>query len=198
MEAAEQDEVAVGQLPAARGGGHTKKRALKNKALSVSFCEKDLKDYVTGFHKRKKKRRKEAKQQQEAAERRKRVEQRKRQKLEREYAIYGVAPPATADGEEQEEDEEIETIPSVSGTALYDNGDIKVTVTTSKISKEEEDNPIKKPAIEASAPSTVATKKHNIPVSKKKPMKKAARQKPRPKKQKRREGKKGKGGKKRR
>ncbi|KAL6538633.1 hypothetical protein OROGR_012621 [Orobanche gracilis] len=57
---------------------HIKKRALKNKSLSVSFDEKDLKDYVTGFHKRKKKRRKEAMQKQEEAERRKRIEQRKK------------------------------------------------------------------------------------------------------------------------
>jgi len=41
-------------------GRHIRKRALKNKALSVKFNEKDLRDYVTGFHKRKKKRRKEA------------------------------------------------------------------------------------------------------------------------------------------
>jgi len=59
-----------------RKTGHVKKRALKNKALAISFDEKDLKDYVTGFHKRKKKRRKEANKQQEEALRRKRNEER--------------------------------------------------------------------------------------------------------------------------
>ena len=66
-----------GQTPRIRGR-HIKKRALKNKALTVSFDEKDLKDFVTGFHKRKKKRRKEAQQQLEEAHRRKRIEARKK------------------------------------------------------------------------------------------------------------------------
>ncbi|XP_041015353.1 uncharacterized protein LOC121258071 [Juglans microcarpa x Juglans regia] len=65
-------------------GRHIKKRALKNKALAVSFNEKHLKDYVSGFHKRKKKRRKEAQKQQEKADRRKRIEQRKKRKFEKE------------------------------------------------------------------------------------------------------------------
>ncbi|KAE8656551.1 Riboflavin kinase/FMN hydrolase [Hibiscus syriacus] len=85
--------------PSKPRGRHIKKRATKNKALSVSFNEKDLRyhyhthntsyistvdrgkkincelirDYVTGFHKRKKKRRKEAQKKQEQAERRKKV-----------------------------------------------------------------------------------------------------------------------------
>lgn len=67
---------AVQQAP--RKGGHLKKRALKNKALGITFDEKDLKDYVTGFHKRKKKRRKEAQKQQQEALRRKRNEERKK------------------------------------------------------------------------------------------------------------------------
>jgi len=61
-----------------RKGTHLKKRALKNKALGITFNEKDLKDYVTGFHKRKKKRRKEAQKQQDEALRRKRSEERKK------------------------------------------------------------------------------------------------------------------------
>jgi ribosomal RNA-processing protein 17 len=59
-----------------RKTGHVKKRALKNKALGITFDEKDLKDFVTGFHKRKKKRRKVAQKQQEDAKRRKRNEER--------------------------------------------------------------------------------------------------------------------------
>lgn len=61
-----------------RKGAQLKKRALKNKALGITFNEKDLNDYVTGFHKRKKKRRKEAQKQQNEALRRKRNDERKR------------------------------------------------------------------------------------------------------------------------
>ncbi|XVE51250.1 hypothetical protein DITRI_Ditri02bG0024900 [Diplodiscus trichospermus] len=56
-------------------GRHIQKRALKNKSLSVSLNENDLRDYVTGFHKRKKKLRKESQKKQEEAERRKPMEQ---------------------------------------------------------------------------------------------------------------------------
>ncbi|KAF5186533.1 ribosomal RNA-processing protein 17-like, partial [Thalictrum thalictroides] len=59
------------------GSLHIKKRALKNKALAISFNDKDLKDFVGGFHKRKKKRRKEAQQQIKAKDRLKRIEKRK-------------------------------------------------------------------------------------------------------------------------
>ncbi|KAL0300751.1 UNVERIFIED_CONTAM: hypothetical protein Sradi_6351900 [Sesamum radiatum] len=116
---------------------HIKKRALKNKTLSVSFNEKDLKDFVTGFHKRKKKRRKEALQKQEEADRRKRIEQRKKnfwqsvvtfiltlmfqRKLERDFVMFGGAPPDSgtdapeSDGEHDgDEDEDGEPVPSVS------------------------------------------------------------------------------------
>ncbi|KAL4276545.1 hypothetical protein AHAS_Ahas20G0217900 [Arachis hypogaea] len=91
---------------------HLKKRALKNKSLSVSFNEKDLKDYVTGFHKRKKKRRKEAQKQQEEVLRRKRSEERKKRKLEREFVLYGCAP-TNADAEPDETDEHQEDIDQV-------------------------------------------------------------------------------------
>ncbi|KAK3013399.1 hypothetical protein RJ639_009460 [Escallonia herrerae] len=107
-----------GQLPRIRAR-HIKKRSLKNKSLSVSFNEKDLKDYVTGFHKRKKKRRKEAQHQLEEVERRKRIERRKKRKLERE-SVYGEAPSDTGAepdevGEDDEPEKENELITSVSG-----------------------------------------------------------------------------------
>ncbi|XP_050148200.1 ribosomal RNA-processing protein 17-like isoform X3 [Malus sylvestris] len=57
---------------------HIKKRALKNKALVVTFNEKELSDFVSGFPKRKKKRRKEAEKKQGEALRRKRLELRKK------------------------------------------------------------------------------------------------------------------------
>ncbi|PIN15489.1 hypothetical protein CDL12_11873 [Handroanthus impetiginosus] len=176
---------------------HIKKRALKNKSLSVSFNEKDLKDYVSGFHKRKKKRRKEAMQKQEAAERRKRIEQRKQRKLERDFVMYGGAvldsgEDAAESDEEDEHDEDGELVASVSGTMMYDNGDMQVTVTTSEISREEE-YPIHRPEVARTQPVEVYEKsKHTIPVSRKKQLKKVSKKRSRPKPQSKRDKKKGK------
>ncbi|XP_050370174.1 ribosomal RNA-processing protein 17 [Argentina anserina] len=181
-------------------GRYINKRALKNKAIAFTFNEKDLCDFVSGFHKRKKKRRKEAEKQQGEALRRKLLELRKKRKLEKELALFGGAPPAAAEGEEdenvegdasQEEDEDSEPDAPISGTTTYDNDEIKVTVTTSEISQEEEVHPVKKP--EAVVPETVgAYKKHNVPVSKKKPLKKVGKRKSGPKMQKKRDKRKGK------
>lgn len=168
------------QVPKVRGR-HIKKRALKNKALSVSFDEKDLKDYVTGFHKRKKKRRKEAEKNQEEAQRRKRLEERKKRRLEREIVLYGGAPTPTdsapVEGEEYcEDDEEREPVAPIAGTTMYDNGDLEVTVTTSEISHEAENLPSEKTP--AAVPHFIGVdKKHQIPVSKCKSFKKVAKQK---------------------
>ncbi|XP_059659632.1 ribosomal RNA-processing protein 17 [Cornus florida] len=177
---------------------HIKKRALKNKALSVSFDEKDLRDYVTGFHKRKKKRRKEAQEQLQEVVRRKRIDARKKRKLEREYVQSGGAPPDTVAepdecGEQSEHDEEIEPIPSVSGTTMYDNGDVKVTVTTSEISREEE-SPYERSEAPAAPISVGAAekKKHKMQVSKKKPFKKVSKHRSRSKTQNKRDKRKGK------
>ncbi|KAJ4833897.1 hypothetical protein Tsubulata_032930 [Turnera subulata] len=175
----EMEEVAAIQIKPTRAG-HIKKRALKNKSLSVSFDEKDLRDYVTGFHKRKKKRRKEAHKHQEEAARRKRIEQRKKRKLEKEFALYGGAPPSTDkasdEGDLQNEDEEDgEPLASVNGTTMYDNGEMQVTVTTSEISRDEdEDEPSEK--IPAAVPRfTGAHKSQTLSVSKKKSFKKVQR-----------------------
>ncbi|XP_057471302.1 LOW QUALITY PROTEIN: ribosomal RNA-processing protein 17 [Actinidia eriantha] len=164
------------------GARHIKKRALKNKALSVSFDEKDLQDYVTGFHKRKKKRRKEAQLQLQEVQRRKRIEGRKKRKLEREFALYGGAPAEASagpdeDGDNSEHDEESDPVPSISveGTTMYDNGDVQFTVKTSEISREEEEkSPSKGP--QAAAPKLIGgdVKKHSVPVNKKKPFKRVA------------------------
>lgn len=178
---AEAEVALVGQPPVNRVQ-HISKRALRNKALSVTFNEKDLRDYVGGFHKRKKKRRKEALKQQGEAERRKRLEDRKRRRKEKEYALFGGAPPeddAKSVGEDLEQNDEMELNPSISGTTSYENGDMTVTVTTSKIiHEEEEEYPVEKSA-PLTPVSTGAVKKHNIPVSKKKPFKKATKGKSR-------------------
>ncbi|KAI7745364.1 hypothetical protein M8C21_000161 [Ambrosia artemisiifolia] len=169
---------------------HIKKRALKNKALSVSFNEKDLSDFVTGFHKRKKKRRKEAQNQQQEALRRKRIELRKKRKQDREYVLYGGAPPDPEgesnnneaeednnddDDDDDEEDEVEEENPtSVSGTKVYDTGNVKVLVTTSEISREDD-------VVEIPKLPLGSEKKSNLPVIKKKPLKKVERRRSRPK-----------------
>ncbi|KAK2977124.1 hypothetical protein RJ640_017648 [Escallonia rubra] len=190
-----EEEGAGGQLPHIRAR-HIKKRSLKNKSLSVPFNEKDLKDYVTGFHKRKKKRRKEAQHQLEEVERRKRIERRKKRKLERE-SVYGEAPsdPGAEPNEIDEDDEpekENELIASVSGTKMYDNGDVKVMVTTSEISHEEEALSAKQQGAVPRLTGGSENKKSNVPVSKKKQFKRVARKRSRPKPQSKRDKKKGK------
>ncbi|XP_022848223.1 ribosomal RNA-processing protein 17 [Olea europaea var. sylvestris] len=193
-EAAATDEAAT-QTPRSRAP-HIKKRALKNKSLSISFNEKDLMDYVTGFHKRKKKRRKEALEKQELALRRKRIEARKKRKLEREFAIYGGAAPDSGIGsdgsdEDNEGDEEAEPVASVAGTTMYDNGDMQVTVTTSEIPREQESN-----ILEGSRPRSIEglekSKQSIIHLSKKQQLKKASKKRSRPKPQSKRDKKKGK------
>ncbi|XP_011086113.1 ribosomal RNA-processing protein 17 [Sesamum indicum] len=196
------DEAAAGDgAPGPLGvrARHIKKRALKNKTLSVSFNEKDLKDFVTGFHKRKKKRRKEALQKQEEAERRKRIEQRKKRKLDRDFVLFGGAPPdsgtdaAESDDEhDSDEDEGGEPVPSVSGMTTYDNGNVQVTVMTSEIAREEE-YPINRP--EVGGPESVEVfdkRKQRAPVARKKQLKKAPKKRSRAKTQSKRDKRKGK------
>ncbi|EEF37694.1 ribosomal RNA-processing protein 17 [Ricinus communis] len=180
------------QLPATRTP-HIKKRVLKNKALAVSFNEKDLRDFVTGFHKRKKKRRKEAQKQQEEVLRRKRIEERKKRKLERQLVLYGGAPPPSDESDEDHgDDQDIETIASVNGTVEYVNEDVKVTVTTSEISREDEDG--QGGVMQKAVPPTVTgvEKRHNLAVSKKKPFKKVSKHKARSNTHNKRDRKKGK------
>lgn len=78
------------------------------------------------------------------------------------------------------------------GTSTYDNGDLKVTVTTSEISREDEAFPIEKIGERAVAQSVTAQRKHNVPVTKKKPFKRVARSKLRPKSHNRKDKKKAK------
>ncbi|XP_031395429.1 ribosomal RNA-processing protein 17 [Punica granatum] len=181
-------------------GRHIKKRALKNKALSVTFNEKDLRDYVSGFHKRKKKRRKEAQKKQEEALRRKRIGERKKRKLEKELALFGGAPPPenTEPDEDDaddfhETDEEIEPHELTSGMMIYDNGHMKVTVTTSDISREDESISAEHnaQAMLQNRPSGMA-KTNSLSVSKKKSFKRVAKQKPRRSSHKKRDRNKGK------
>ncbi|ERN07274.1 hypothetical protein AMTRI_Chr12g274350 [Amborella trichopoda] len=147
---------------------HVKKRALKNKALTIAFNDKDLRDYVTGFHKRKKKRRKIAEQQNQEKERLRRIEQRQKRKLERESALNGgpgaVENPVSSSGACRSDSEEDGDHAPISETTTYDNEDMIITVRTSEIIPE--DNVIKAPQ-PATLIDTKADKKHHIPVKKK-------------------------------
>jgi len=68
------------------------------------------------------------------------------------------------------------------GTATYENGDVMVTVTTSEIAPEEIQHTREKSAVPLPQLSIGgAGKKHNIPLAKKKPFKKATKGKSRPK-----------------
>ncbi|KAL8507478.1 hypothetical protein ACS0TY_018135 [Phlomoides rotata] len=177
---------------------HIRKRALRNKSLSVSFNEKDLKDFVGGFHKRKKKRRKEALQQQEEAKRRKRIELRKKRKSERDFVVFGGAAPdstqnaAEAD-EEHEDDEDSEPVASISGTMMYDNEGVQVIVTTSEITREEVHPVVKTEVGRTQSVEASENSKQKVPAAtNKKQVKKDQRKRSRPKPQSKRDKRKGK------
>ncbi|XP_010265474.1 PREDICTED: ribosomal RNA-processing protein 17 [Nelumbo nucifera] len=193
----ELEEVAVGQIPRTNAR-HIKKRALKNKALSVTFNEKDLRDFVTGFHKRKKKRRKEAQHKLQEKERLRRIQARKQRKLERDLALYGGAQPATdagvdegGDDIDQEEGTDPTTSISVEGTSMYDNGDMTITVTMSEISREEDADLRPKTQLIPRSSIGGTEKRHQIPLNKK-TFKKSQKHKPLRRPQKKRDKKKGK------
>jgi len=179
MEASEEEEedVVVGQMPTFMVPKHINKRALKNKALSVSLDKKALKDFVTGFHKRKKKRRKEANKITEEKERRKRIEARKKRKQEKEIALYGkVLSSDNGDGEDGGEMDDDLPAPEPE-IKTYEDGGTRITVVTSEITHDDDDlGP--KPA------STSYTKKIPVAAStKKNPSLGVKKQKPPPKRQ---------------
>lgn len=153
---------------------HINKRALKNKALSVSLDKKALKDFVTGFHKRKKKRRKEANKITEEKERKKRIEARKKRKEEKEIALYGkVLSSDNADGEAGDEMDDDLPAPEPE-IKTYEDGGTRITVVTSEITPEDDDL----------GPRPALTKKSSVTATaKKNPSLGVKKQKPPPKKQ---------------
>ncbi|KAJ1696780.1 hypothetical protein LUZ63_005292 [Rhynchospora breviuscula] len=169
MDNDEEDEeaVVVGQMPTVMVPRHINKRSLKNKALSVSFDEKTLRDYVSGFHKRKKKRRKEAQRQIEEKERLKRIAVRKKRKQEKELALYGKLLSDYADNNEEGEKEEEESdLPAtITETRTYEDISTKVIVTTSEISQADVESDTKH------VPSASIVEKNPSLAVKKKPMK---------------------------
>ncbi|KAJ6811009.1 ribosomal RNA-processing protein 17 [Iris pallida] len=170
----EGDDVVVGQIAPTMVPRHIKKRSLKNKSLSVSFSEKDLKDYVTGFHKRKKKRRKEAQKQIEEKVRLKRIEARKKRKQEKELAMYGgtlenqLAPGSEPDDLNNDGEENQLDTASVSETKTYETGFTTITVTTSELGCEDDDLMPAHPGPKQS----IAVEKNNVLHVKKKPQNK--------------------------
>ncbi|KAK6133392.1 hypothetical protein DH2020_032856 [Rehmannia glutinosa] len=178
---------------------HIKKRALKNKSLSVSFNEKDL-----NLPKNK------AEESLEVVASR---------KLERDFVQFGGAPPdssadAVAPDVEYEHDEDSEPavasvsvpiiipLPSFFLSALaflltkefdrYDNGDIEVTVRTSEIAREEE-APIDRSELgETQSGEAFEKNKQKTPVTRKKLLKKVQKKRARAKPQTKREKRKGK------
>ncbi|CAN6289433.1 unnamed protein product [Urochloa humidicola] len=186
----EAEDVVVGQMPTVMVPKHIKKRSLKNKALSVTLDKKALKDFVTGFHKRKKKRRKEAQKVLQEKERKKRIEARKRRKQEKEIALYGRVLSSDDAGLENEDigddGEEVENDEPLSEIKTYEDDVTRITVTTSEITPEDDDNgPRTVGPVSASYtnknPSSVAKKNSSLGV-KKKPQKRTFKNKSKAKK----------------
>ncbi|OAY82028.1 hypothetical protein ACMD2_01626 [Ananas comosus] len=167
----EEEVVMVGQKPTVMVPRHINKRALKNRGLSVAFNDKELKDFVTGFHKRKKKRRKEAQRQLQEKERLKRIEARKKVCFEmysKDPNTSGLEPDNT---DNDHEEDELEIKASVSETKTYEDGCTTITVTTSEISCDGDENLRPKHVIPK--PSNKSEKNHSLGV-KKNPLKRSS------------------------
>lgn len=78
------------------------------------------------------------------------------------------------------------------GTTMYDNGDVKVMVTTSEINADEEELKSEMERDVARLTTGSKEKQHKIPVTKKKPFKRVEKRKSRPKPLSKRDKRKGK------
>ncbi|PKU83225.1 nucleolar protein 12 [Dendrobium catenatum] len=169
--------VVVGQKPTVMVPRHINKKSLRNRGLSIAFDEKNLRDFVTGFHKRKDKRRKEAKKQLHEKERQMRIMARKKMKEAKELALKGQLKELDSDLEQDVDSDAKEdgptTIASVSETRIYENNNTTITVTTSELVNENQDL---EPVHTIPKLSNKLEKNHKLPV-KIKPMKRATKQK---------------------
>lgn len=182
MSASESEEdVVVGQMPTVMVPKHINKRSLKNKALSVTLDKKALRDFVTGFHKRKKKRRKEAQKILQEKERKKKIQDRKRRKEEKEIALYGrVLTSDNNDGAGLENEdigddgEDMENDKPLSEIKTYEDDGTRTVVTTSEITPEEDDivpktvGPVAT-SLTSKNPSSFAKKNSSLGVKRKPP-----------------------------
>lgn len=159
-------------------GKHVPKRALRNKSLIITFDENDRREFVTGFHKRKKQRRKLAEQQQQIKEREKRLAQRKRRRLAIKLASGEMSelpdenpkPSSAEDIREQEDDDgDSDHVSVVNGTLTYEDGDITTIVNTCQLNSENEDVETPNPN---AFPNPKSKVKISIPAKKNKSFKK--------------------------
>ncbi|CAD6271388.1 unnamed protein product [Miscanthus lutarioriparius] len=189
----EEEDVVVGQMPTVMVPKHINKRALKNKALSVTLDKKALRDFVTGFHKRKKKRRKEAQKILQEKERKKKIQDRKRRKEEKEIALYGkVLSSDNNDGagleneDNGDDGEDMENDEPLSEIKTYEDDGTRIIVTTSEITPGDNDISLKTVGPVATSytnknPSSFAKKNNSLGV-KKKPQKRTFKRKNKAKK----------------
>ncbi|XP_020571270.1 ribosomal RNA-processing protein 17 [Phalaenopsis equestris] len=162
--------VVVGQRPTVMVPRHINKKSLRNRGLSIAFDEKNLRDFITGFQKRKDKRRKEAQKQLHEKERQMRIMARKKRKEAKELALKGQLKEPDSDLEQDAENDAEDgstTIPSVSATKTYENTNTTITVTTSEIVNE---NDGLEPVDTVAKLGNKLEKNHKLPV-KRRPMK---------------------------
>ncbi|KAM7271037.1 hypothetical protein ACFE04_030251 [Oxalis oulophora] len=93
-----------------------------------------------------------------------------KRKLEREFVQFGGPAPTDTkpqEADEENDDEGIETT-SASGTTMYDNGELQVTVTTSEIKHDDddEDNFLHNKILSALPTSSIGDKKLILPAPK--------------------------------
>ncbi|KAL0923107.1 hypothetical protein M5K25_007152 [Dendrobium thyrsiflorum] len=156
--------VVVGQKPTVMVPRHINKKSLRNRGLTISFDEKNLRDFVTGFHKRKDKRRKEAKKQLHEKERQMRIVARKKMKEAKELALKGQLKELDSDLQQ-----DVDSDAKEDGSTTI----ASVSVTTSELVNENEDL---EPVHTIPKLSNKLEKNHKLPV-KIKPMKRATKQK---------------------
>lgn len=169
--------VVIGQKPTVMVPRHINKKSLRNRSLSITFDEKNLRDFVTGFQKRKDKRRKEAQKQLHEKERQMRIMARKKRKEAKESALRGQLKEPDSDAEQDVGGDAKEngptTVAAVSETKTYENTNTTITVTTSELFNENEDL---EPVNTIPKLSNKLEKNHKLPVTRK-PMKGSANRK---------------------
>lgn len=124
----------------ASGGGallgrHLSKRSRKDKGLVVVFDANARKEFVTGFHKRKKKRRKIAEQQKQLRDRQKRLQERRERRLALKESVAQSEPQDTAEGDYEElvSDQDVCKAGKENGTVMYEDDDMTTVVNTYSI-----------------------------------------------------------------
>lgn len=117
-------------------GRHLSKRSRRNKGLVVVFDSDARKEFVTGFHKRKKKRRKVAEKQKQLKERQKRLQDRRERRLALRVAM-GQSKSEEADDDDVKgsslDQNELDHAHVKNGTVMYEDEDTTTIVHTCSI-----------------------------------------------------------------